>query len=123
MALDDAIPTKEIREKLDNLKDYMPGQSEFIYELGKYFAQRLGNPEIVPEGFNLEYQLMLYDLQEGVDGYTRKPVPSSLGRLPAMTYLLLEMRLPAIAKAVCPKDFADKVGELYKKVRELVKEM
>lgn len=93
----------------------MPGESQFTYDFGAYLATRL-NPELNPLGFNLTIQLMLYDLQSGIDGFTREPVPHSLSGMPAMVYALMEMAIPRIAGAVCPSDFAKKVNQVYAEI-------
>jgi hypothetical protein len=112
MGISDAISTEELKVKLLNLKELMPEESEFVYDFGAYFATRL-NKRINPNGFNLEYQLTLYDLNRGVDGYTNQPVPHSLSGLPSIVYAAMGMNIIGIARAVCPSDFADEVEQIY----------
>jgi len=118
MALESkAISTEPIKEKLRNLKEHMPDQQDVIYDFAEYLADRL-NPELVPEGFNMAMELALYDLQQGVDGFTGQPIQSRLVGYPAPIYALLRMQVPEIADAVCPEDFAQGVRKMYDEVNK-----
>ena len=113
MELTDLISTEEIKEKLQNLKDHMPNKPEFTYDFGTYLATRLEQSEINPLGFNMTVQRVLYDLAKGIDGFTMKPVPSSLSGMPVTYYAAMRTRIPEIARAVCPADFAERVAQVY----------
>ena len=118
-----AISTEEMKEKLRNLKEYMPKEEDVLYSFGRYLAKRLeGHPELVPEGFNVTVELALHDLQKGIDGYTQKPIQSRLVGYPPIIYSLLRMRTPDIAKAVCPEDFAEGVRKMYEEVNAKLRE-
>lgn len=117
MELTDAISTDEIKAKLQNLKEHMPGEPQFTYDFAAYLATKL-NPKLAPMGFNITFQLTLYDLRKGIDGITKKPTPSSISMMPAPVYIVTEMNLPRIAQAVCPKDFAEQVEKMYKETRK-----
>ena len=41
MSLEGAISTEPIKEKLRNLRQYMPNQKDTIYDFGAYLADRL----------------------------------------------------------------------------------
>ncbi|MBI2499812.1 hypothetical protein HYV88_06215 [Candidatus Woesearchaeota archaeon] len=112
MEISDAVSTEEMRIKLQNLREHMPGEPQFTYDFGAYLATRL-NSQLNPIGFNMAVQLTLYDLQKGVNGFTGKPVPHSLSGMPASFYTVMEMNIPRFARAVCPSDFADKVDQVY----------
>lgn len=113
----EGISTDGMKEKLRNLKEYMPDQNEVVYAFADYLAGRL-NPTLVPAGFNIAAQLALYDLDKGVDGFTGKPILSRLSGYPTTIYAALGMRVPKIAEVVCPEDFAKSVRELHEKVDE-----
>lgn len=117
MEISDAISTEEMKTKLQNLKEHMPNEPQFTYDFGAYLATRL-NPQLNPMGFNLAIQLTLYDLEKGVNGFTGKPVPSSLSGMPNTVYIIMEMNIPRIARAVCPSDFADKVDQVYAEIHK-----
>ena len=117
MSIDEAISMAPVKEKLRNLRQHMPAQQEVIYDFGAYLADRL-NPELFPQGFNTTAESALYDLQEGVDRFTRQPIRSSLVGYPSTTYGSLRMKIPQIAAAVCPKDFAEGVKDFHSWVRQ-----
>ena len=105
MSLEEAISTEPIKEKLRNLRQYMPNEQDELYEFGTYLAGRL-NSRLVPSGFNMAAELALHDLQNGVDGCTRQSINSKLVGFPPVMYILLRTQVPKIAEAVCPEDFA-----------------
>lgn len=111
MGLDDAINTDEMKKKLQNLREYMPGETRFFYDFGSYLATRL-NSRLNPIGFNMAAVLTLYDLETGVNGFTGERVPASLSGMPSVVYGVMATRIPDIARAVCPGDFAKSVDEV-----------
>ncbi|HLC78322.1 MAG TPA: hypothetical protein VJH92_04310 [Candidatus Nanoarchaeia archaeon] len=115
-----AIPMLSIADRLRNLREYMPHEQQVVYDFGNYLAGRL-NPSLVPEGFNMAATLALYDLQKGVDGFTGKPINSSLVGYPPQIYSILNIILPQIADAVCPKDFAGGVRAFSEDVTKKIK--
>ncbi len=122
MSLTDAIPTEPIREKLRNLREYIPNQGILLYEFSDLFAERLGgHPTINPIGFNLTAELTLHDLETGVSPGQSFPIKQSLVGYPTMIYAILRTQIPDIAKATCPEDFAKGVKEFYDDVRSRAK--
>jgi hypothetical protein len=113
----DAIPMTEVKEKLANLEQYLPGQQKTTYDFARYLATTLSG-RLAPAGFNLKFQFALADAQVGINGLTHEPVPSEISDLPSIIYTVLEMQMPAIAKAVCPDEFAKKVNEVYGKTHK-----
>ena len=100
-------PEKEsagiIKEKLANLEQYMPGQEETIYEFARFLSTR-ANDTLVPQGFDLMAALALYDLQNGKDGYTDKPIQSKLVGYPPQIYTLLQMYVPQMKEVIFGKE-------------------
>lgn len=124
MALESkAISMKPVKEKLRNLKEYLPGEDDFMYGFGKYLAERL-NPELIPEGFNLACELTIDELRKGGDygKYGKVKVPPSLVGYPSVLYDVLRMRIPDFAKAACPPEFAEEVNKVYEEVNAKIKE-
>ena len=116
-----AIPMGPVREKLRNLRDYMPVSQvdDIVYRFGRFLADRLERKtELNPAGFNLTIELALRDLQTGTDSYTKQPVPEDLAGYPQVAYRALRGVIPDIARAVCPEDFAEGVRQVYKDVNE-----
>lgn len=123
MAEEKVLSTDEAKEKLAELEKHMPKASdEVVYKFGHFLAGRLNNPEIVPQGFVMACELALYDLQQGVDGFSNKPIQSSLVGYPPMIYGLLRMEIPEIAKAVFPEDFAAEVKTMFDEVNAAMRE-
>ena len=118
----EAISTEGMREKLENLRDYMPGEDKTIYEFGGFLASRLNQEELAPIGFNVTSELALYDLQAGVDGFSQQPIRNGLVGYPTVIYAMLKMRIPDIAKAVCPEDFAREVWEVNEQTKAMLNE-
>ena len=61
-------------------------------------------------------ELALYDLETGVDGYTGEPIRNELAGYPPLIYAILRKKVPEIAEAVCPEDFANGVREVYEDI-------
>jgi hypothetical protein len=62
------IDTSEIKEKLINLQNDLPNLPSNVHKFAKLLAERL-NPRINSVGFVVETQLLIYDIQTGVNGY------------------------------------------------------
>lgn len=87
-----------------------------IKEFSRFLSPRL-NDELVPVGFVLGcdlalYDLALYDLSKGINGYTQEPIKNRLVGYPSMIYMLIKARVPEIAKAIFPSEFADEVSKI-----------
>lgn len=121
MSLEEAISTEPIKEKLKNLRQYMPGQLDEIYDFAAYLAGRL-NPQLLPRGFYITAKLALYDLEKDVNGLTGQRIRSTLVGYPSLIYELLRVKIPEIAKAVCPEDFAKGVQEFYEQINAIKRE-
>ncbi len=122
MVEEKALSMKEAKEKLAELKKHMPKASgEIVYKFGRFLAERL-NPQLVPQGFVMACELALYDLQEGIDGYSNQPIQSSLVGYPPMIYGLLRMEIPRIAEAIFPEDFATSVKTIFEEIKATMRE-
>lgn len=111
-SLETSISTELIKEKLRNLKGYMPREDDKLYRFGEYLADRLG-PNIFPHGFNISAERAIADLKDGIDSFTKQPIKNSLVGMVPVYYTMLSRRIPDIADAVCPRDFAEEVREFY----------
>ena len=117
MGIEDALDMNQVKQKLTNLRDYMPNQHESVYEFGRLLSERL-NPTLVPIGFNLTAEQLVEDLRKGVDSYSGKPIRGKLAGMPKQLYAIWGMFIDQIAEAVCPEDFAQGVKEIRKEIRE-----
>lgn len=111
MGLENAISMEPVKEKLRNLKEYMPGEDQTIYDFGEFLADRL-NSIVVPRGFYLATELALCDLRAGIGRFGRHQVKSSLVGYSPVIYDRIGIYIPNIAKAVCPEDFAERVKQI-----------
>jgi hypothetical protein len=122
MALE-SISTEPVIEKLKNLREYMPEEEETIYQFGAYLADKIGeHSKLAPQGFKIAADLGLYDLQEGVDGFTGKPIQSSLVGYPPQIYTLLGMRIADLADATCSEEFAKEVRAFDEQINAKIRE-
>ena len=109
------ISMEPVKEKLRNLEKYLPDKEKMVYEFGNYLADIL-NPALVPFGFNLAAEHALYDIQVGVNSFTKEPISTRLAGYPPQIYALLRSEIPYIAEAVCPEDFAKGVREVFEDI-------
>lgn len=118
MTLEKVVSMESIKEKLKDLKRYMPEQPPIVYDFGAFLADRL-NSDLVAAGFVLATELALNDMEAGVDGFTGKRISGRLSGYPSQIYAILRaMQLPEIVRAVCPEDFAKDVEEAYRQINE-----
>ena len=73
MAEKKALSMDEAKQKLAELKKYLPDATDDLIDFGCFLAGRL-NPTHAPRGFVIACGLALYDLQQGIDGLTKKPI-------------------------------------------------
>ncbi len=122
MTLDQAVSTTEMQAKLKNLREHMPKADDFLCKVGEYFAERLGgHGQVDPMGFVNAFNLMVYDLETGVNGFTGKPVPRGLTGYPSQVYAIISMYAPILAEKVCPEDFARNVRQFCDEVNAEMK--
>ena len=107
---DQALSMEEPKKRLENLTEFMPGANDQVLAFGRFLAEYLGS-ELVPVGFVMGCELALSDIQNGVNGFTGKPIQSSLVGYPPIIYELVRNKIPDIADAVLPEDFAGKVKD------------
>lgn len=113
MALENLISTESMKEKLKDLRKYLPEEDDFTCQFASYLASKL-NPEIFPGGFNLAYVLAVADLKRGgIYDTGNVKVPIDLVGYPNIIYVQLEMKILHIAEAVCPPEFAKEVRKNY----------
>ncbi len=112
-----AAPDGVIRDCLRNLREHLPGQTEVIYKFGEFLADYV-NGELVPHGFIMGATLALYDLENGVNGFTGKPINHPLVGQSPFVYLIIQKYISEIARAIFPADFAGIVQEVVDEINE-----
>ena len=108
--MNEAIDMKDAKEKLMDIS-IENDTDNLIKAFGRFLSPRL-NDELVPVGFVLGCDLALYDLSKGINGYTQEPIKNRLVGYPNMVYMLIKARVPEIAKAIFPSEFADEVSKI-----------
>ena len=118
-SMETALPMKEAKERLSNIREYMPGADSFLAEFASYLATRL-NPQLVPMGFVMACNLVIYDIQKSSSGgnHGHNPVPHRLTGQPPMIYGILDMYIDQLAEAVFPEEFATEVKAFHQEVNE-----
>ncbi|MEI9913934.1 MAG: hypothetical protein WDN66_02940 [Candidatus Saccharibacteria bacterium] len=101
---DNAVETSEAIEKLRGFQDEATELTEFAH----FLSGRL-NPSLVPEGFVMSSILSIYDLQNGVDGFSGEPIENGLVGLSQGGYDRLQASVPYLARIAFPENFADSV--------------
>lgn len=118
---DGALAMAEVAMKLRDLRNILPGQQKEIYEFARLLSYYL-NPTLVPEGLSLAMELLSHDLSQGIHGYSKRPIQSSLTGQPPMLYRVLSLSFEDIVIATCPKEFADQFKEVRKELRTMMLE-
>lgn len=119
--MSDAISMDTVREKLKNLRESRPREDEYTYAFAEFLANRL-NDKLNPQGFYMTMQIVLMDLQTGIDGFSGKPINNNLACLPPTMYAMLQLIfIDNIVDIVCPKEFAENVKDVDKHVMEKMK--
>lgn len=105
MTLETIAETAPIIERLDNLRKLMPGRQEHFYRFYEEFAKLMcERKRLVPSGFCSLAEKVLYD-------FDIKNIEDPFSRLKIGMELV--ETIPYVAKATCPKDFAEGVEEIY----------
>lgn len=88
-----------------------------VIEFARFLADRLdsGSATIVPTGLVVCSSLSIYDLEQGVDGFTGKPIKNSLVGLGKPEYDELLRHVPHLARVAFPEEFAAEVQDFMVK--------
>ncbi len=97
--MDEAIDMTDVKTRLRNLREHMPGADDVVCEFAAGLAGRLPD-EMYPSAFALAANLFLLDLNRGKSGFVTKPLPTRLCGYPPMLYAVIKLSLKSIARAV-----------------------
>lgn len=115
--IEQAESTVDAVMKLNNLQSVSTAPFDpRVVEFAKFVGTRLGKDsqrDIKPFGFMMACTLALYDLEQGVDGWSGEPLDTSVGEQPDYVYTLMFLNIPDLAEAAFPKPFADGVKEEF----------
>jgi hypothetical protein len=84
----------------------------FSITMGKKLAERIGDG-VVPIGYATAIELLTYDCQTGVDGFTGAQLPSDIAGYPPMMYGLFRLSAEQFARGAFGDEFADQVNAVY----------
>ena len=90
---------KNIKGKLKKLKEYLPGQTEQVYDFADFLSTR-AHDKLLPKGFDLMAKVAIYDLQTGIDGFSGEPFVSKLSGNSPQVIEMLSKSLPQIKKVL-----------------------
>lgn len=112
--------TADARAKLQQIQEFAPYPMDArVARFASFLAERIGDHGLVPEGFMMLTTLALYDLEQGVDGFTGKPLDTGLEHCSEDVHNLLFLNSPNLADIIFPKPFADAYREQF---GEMIKE-
>lgn len=77
---------------------------------GRQLAARIGD-DPAPEGYVLATELLLYDCQTGVDGFTQEPMPHNLTGYPPQVYGALRVEADYLAQQIFGEEFAQQATQ------------
>lgn len=102
----------ETQEAVEILGNLSPEQFDpRITEFGVFIASRL-NEKIAPSGFVMVAVLSLYDLEKGLDGFSKEPINNNLVGLSPYEYIELSSTIAPLARIAFPEEFADDVAKI-----------
>lgn len=111
------IDTAGVKEKLLKLDSFVPLETSGILGwFGKYLAEQIPS-KLSPLGFVHECYIAIFDLRDGINSTTGKPIRNKLSRNHPATYILLELDISRIAGFVFPPEFAIEVKKELERLR------
>lgn len=103
-----------LKEKLKNLKKYLPWQEDIVYEFADYLSTRV-RAELVPMWFNLFAELAIYDLQNG------NVINHRVASYPDILFWKMRSYLPKVAKAMFSEEYWNAVEKVQNSVKDMIK--
>ena len=86
-----------------------------VKEFARLLSDRV-HDTLVPVGFITASELLIYDLERGVNGFTNETIESDLVKQSPDVYKSLQDRLPELAEAAFSTEFAEEVGQHLEKL-------
>ena len=111
-----SIATEEPKQRLDALKEYIPGHPEVVYDFGRFLKEYLGDDPIDPLGFISVCEFAIIDIEAGVNSLTGEPIKNKLIGCPSNVFSAIEAYIPEIAKAIFPDEFAEEVKKVLQEI-------
>lgn len=115
-----AIEMKDAAAKLHDraLLAQMKPASDHFYDFCALLADRIKDQgELLPQGFAMAVELLIYDLNKGISGYTNEPMNSRLVGLPPVVFRLMKSLLYNRLALVLPMAFVEAVHVFEEEVK------
>ena len=84
----------------------------FFTDMGRLLADRIDD-RTVPLGYFMATELLIYDCEKGVSGFTGEPMPDSLSGLPDISYSLFRREAQNYAHNAFGDEFGEQVSLVY----------
>jgi hypothetical protein len=105
----DTIPATQIKDRLRNLRNYVPHQEEGVYDFTTLMANYLTTGEVTPTNLIVATERTILDSRMGRSSITGEPMQSLISR---ETEAALKSRLEDLAYTLCPT-IASEARTLY----------
>jgi hypothetical protein len=111
-SMDSTLTAGIMKERLNDLRTYLPGKNDIVYDVAAFVATRVKGVE--PENFVLMFNFGINDLTKNRDGFTGQPLydpfdKKGLGRYPAEAFSVVRVLMPNIAAAVGGEEYGNRV--------------
>ena len=110
-----------IHGKLANLRKYMLGYDEIVYDFGEFLSTHV-HPNTKRNEFESLAKNVIADLQKWVDTFTQKPIAGKMGKYSTDSLASLSLLLIEMSYAVCDRNPANWTFFLSRKVAKWVEE-
>jgi len=112
--MEKCIPTEPVKEKLRDLRKYIPDAEDLVVEFAQYLADQLGTGDLYPFGFAFRYDYDVKSLYHGRHG-GGQPINHKLARMLWKNYALILSYFSRIVDVVLPPKFASKTKRIFEK--------
>lgn len=104
----------QLRAHIDELVDEgkIVTNHPFSVDMGKLLADRI-EQGVVPLGYVIATELLCYDCQQGISGFTGEAMPRSVTGMPPVMYSLFRMEAQRFARGAFGDEFGDQVDQNY----------
>lgn len=91
---------------------------DFAVAMGKALAERIGSHGVVPIGYVMATELLIYDCGTGVNGLTGDRMSGQIAGYPPQMYALFTLEATHLARGAFGDAFADQVDEVRSSINE-----
>ena len=106
------INTEEAIRRLNSLSTLRPDLANpTLSAFCSFLASRM-NDRILPLGYLMAYELCLYDLRTGTDGFTGEPIPTVLQNIPTILQNLLRALKIQVAEIAFVPEFVAEIKKV-----------